>query len=148
MVRNRKGQVTVEEKEGSYKMTGKTDDVISRRSFFRRTICRVVPLLVLPGLPALDIVAVTSARRCSDCKSTCTNTCKATCMRGCMHTCNRACGDSCGGCKGSCNDTCKTMCGKGDSCGGTCTHACRESCRGSARDVTTSDTLVVDTLGI
>lgn len=99
------------------------EEIINRRSFFKKTARMVLPAIamtVLPNIitsceidePYLDDIA----NGCSSCTGTCSTACQTTCANTCSSTCGAACTSGCG--YASCKGSCKNSCGVG--CSGTC----------------------------
>lgn len=95
---------------------------ISRRLLIRKTINKVLPIMLLAQMPLIKIMA---SERSNGCKAGC----KGACRGGCL-----------GSCRGSCRGSCK----------GTCTNHCNISCVGnclySSQYTIPTDTTVCDSI--
>lgn len=127
----------------------KKDEVLSRRSFFKKAAGMIIPMLgavVFSGIPSLSTAVNkkienynSSPMNCNgscsgSCSGDCSGSCSSGCSGGCGVACSGYCDNSCGygcnsSCKGSCKGTCKAQCRDGcTSCKGTCTQACLSGC--------------------
>lgn len=108
-------------------MTKKENEILSRRSFFKKAAGIVIPAVAMVALPSvmtsceIDEEYSEIPGGCSGCSGKCTGSCSGGCYQGCsgqvgMGDCQRTC---VGGCSTSCKSTCKT------GCKGTCRKASR-----------------------
>ena len=100
------------------------DKLYSRRDFFRKSANRVLPVLLLASIPAIDVVAKAAPQ---DCEGSCK-----------------------GDCRGTCRGTCRGLCavGCGGACSGTCKYTCNKYCEATAKAPIESDSIKVDSLKI
>lgn len=98
------------------KQVGNTENLQTRREFFKRTTKRLLPILGLAILSQTPITVLSNDSLFEmGCKTGCQGGCRTLCEEGCSHSCN-------GGCKESCSRTCA------DDCGG----HCNDTCKGTA----------------
>jgi CXXX repeat radical SAM target protein len=93
------------------KEKNKTEEILSRREFFKNTAKKALPILAgiaLVSAPSL----ITTEAKASDCRgSSCTGACKNTCTGGCDGGCGTTCSGKClGKCDGVCKDSCYNNC--------------------------------------
>lgn len=84
----------------------KCEDFCNRRSFFKKSIAILLPMISVIGILPIKSYA-------SDLPST---TCKGSCQIQCADTCNHLCAV---GCKGACAQSCM--------------NSCRDKCKGVSR---------------
>ena len=96
------------------------DKLYTRRGFFRKTANKVLPVLLLAGIPSMDVVAKAAPQNCE------------------------------GSCKGDCRGTCRGLCavGCGGACSGTCKYTCNTYCEATVKAPIKSDSIKVDSLKI
>lgn len=116
----------------------KKEELISRRSFFKRGISRVLPVLVCATIPTFVASCGPDEPTCSECA----DSCNANCSTGCYTSCDSSskssicssCASNCEGsststtcsscandCTGNCNNSC------GSSCGNNCSSSCKDT---------------------
>ena len=92
-------------------MTKKENEILSRRSFFKKAAGIVIPAVAMVALPSvmtsceIDEEYPDVPTGCSGCSGKCTSNCSATCY----NTCKATCGGNClGGCITSCKQACRS----------------------------------------
>ena len=85
------------------------EEKITRRELFRRA-ARLLPIIALASIPAVQVLAESVTDCNGACKATCNNGCHGT-HKGMCSTCSHACMGTCmGGCKGTCGLGCDGAC--------------------------------------
>lgn len=80
----------------------KTEEILSRREFFKKAAKGTLPILgavMLAGTPVIGMGKTSS----STCNGSCTDICQNSCSGGCYRSCV-------GSCQGGCQNTCKGRC--------------------------------------
>ena len=120
-----------------------TEELQSRREFFKVSTKKVLPILGAITLINLPIVAKAAQKEPMGCKtsyydvgdcshcSACYCTCEGSCSGKCTSCSGNCYGDCEGNCKGDCQQTCQKTCQ--GSCITTCAGSCKGDCSGSAR---------------
>ncbi|MBD5189601.1 MAG: hypothetical protein HDS95_04915 [Bacteroidales bacterium] len=89
----------------------KTDSLLSRREFFKKTAKTVLPMMAFIAIPSI----ITSCDKVDDLIGGC---------KDCADSCDSSCSTSCSsGCKGGCGVNCSALCKS--SCTTKCTSAAR-----------------------
>ena len=104
----------------------KSDELQSRREFFKKAAKGVLPILGLVMLPTGVQAMLRQVQEshpstackydCSYlCRENCQTTCRGNCFTNCGHSCDGVCYDDCmltckGGCESSCRGTCRATC--------------------------------------
>ena len=101
------------------KKMNNSEDIISRRAFFKKAAKGVLPIL---GLTILGSTLIScdkdedgNSNGCDDCFDSCSDSC----FTGCKTSCDASCST---GCKGSCTTGCQYTCKT------TCSRQCRSGC--------------------
>lgn len=89
-----------------------TEELQSRRSFFKNAAKAALPILGAIALANMPIIAKASETP-SGCTGTCYGACYGSC-KGCSTTCTGTCSNACTGCSTTCTGTCS----------GSCKHSC------------------------
>lgn len=107
----------------------KSDELQSRRQFFKKVAKNVLPILgaiVLATTPTILKAKDSAPQWCRfGCAGYCNNQCYATCLGGCYVGCTGCvgyCKVQCIGCTGTCHATCLK------SCSGSCLTLCSVEC--------------------
>lgn len=113
------------------------EDVLSRRSFFKKTAGMVIPMLgaiLFSGIPRISN-AFNNQRNINASATSIPMNCNGSCSGSCSGDCSGSCSSGCsGGCGVACSGYCDNSCGRGCSsacrgrCQGTCTAQCRDGC--------------------
>lgn len=108
-----------------------SDEIQSRRGFFKEAAKKALPVLgaiALASSPIIAKAADSNPMGCSGCMDTCLgcmHTCSGHCHGGCLRSCQESCIGGCKtGCEGSCKDRCKHW----------CTGSCQDTCSGGCKD--------------
>ncbi len=82
-------------------MTEKSENICSRREFFKKAAKGVLPIL---GMTILGPTLLSSCKKddCSDCVYSCSDSC----ITGCKNSCDASCS---AGCTNSCKTTCSRL---------------------------------------
>lgn len=103
----------------------KTNDLQSRRQFFKRVVKSTLPILGAIALSQMPIIGHASST--SEPMGCSVNSCSGGCSSSCYKSCE-------GGCYRSCLDRCDNTCkGCDNSCQGYCIRTCNGSCYGGSR---------------
>lgn len=98
----------------------KRNEIISRRSFFKRSASVILPTLAVLTIPSVLTSCEIDEEDLGIDEPT-------GCKNGCSGKCSGVCGAACQkDCTGSCSKTCKSQCS--NQCGGS---SCRSLCKGS-----------------
>lgn len=130
----------------------KKEELISRRSFFKRGISRVLPVLVCATIPTFVASCSSDEPTCSECADSCNANCSSGCYTSCdssskssiCSSCASNCEGSststtCSSCANDCTGNCNNSCGT--SCGNNCSSSCKDTSTnsGSNNDKNVSD---------
>ena len=85
-------------------MDNNSENVVSRRSFFRKAAERSLPILGMIVMSHIPIDAHPLNMDVTGCNTGCKGGCKTLCEEGCSHNCSGSCKT---GCKEHCKNTCK-----------------------------------------
>lgn len=98
----------------------KKDQIISRRSFFKKAATAALPIVAAIAMPSLltsceidEPFGGESGSGCNGCSGKCSSSCSGLCTRSCASTCKAqsinmtGCNNSC---KGHCYASCKSTC--------------------------------------
>lgn len=105
------------------KINNKENELLSRRSFFRKVSQSMLPVVGAIILSNLPVSSNALTKESYDCNGQCAAICGGQCSTGCGTGCTGTCE---GSCKTSCNEGCATY------CNGTCNGGCRWTCMGVA----------------
>lgn len=101
-----------------------SDEIQSRREFFKEAAKKALPVLgaiALASSPIIAKAADSNPMGCSGCMDSCSGYCRGGCLRSCQESCLAGCKTSC---EGTCKDRCKYW----------CTGSCQDSCSGGCNN--------------
>lgn len=107
-----------------YMIVEEGNDVIDRRTFFRKVATTAVPVIAGIAFSSIFLASCDKNGGNNPSCSGCANGCDNSCYRSCKTSCSAGCGD---GCSGGCATNCVTANCKGG-CKNTCGDACSASC--------------------
>ena len=113
----------------------KNKELLSRRSFFKRTVKKMLPMLGTFVAAPTIVVSTLSSCRCTGCEAACMDNCEGGCVQSCQGSAtSTACSNCSSSCSGSSTSNTCSSCANdcSSSCKETCKEACSTTCEGSA----------------